>query len=199
MDHSYPPGSEALDAALAWLAHHPATQRNLASKLVRHFVADQPPPAAVARIAAVLRDTGGDLKAAALALTRLPEAWQPLTKLRSPADYVLAVVRAMDLPTARRPQVREGMAGLGQAVLNAPLPNGWPDTAQDWSSPEAMMRRIDWAYAAAGRGAGLNPVEVAENTLGPLLDAATSSEIARAGSRREAMTLLFSAPAFQRR
>jgi len=122
-----------------------------------------------------------------------------MTELRGPADYVLAVTRAMDLPVERRPRVREVMAGLGQPLFNAPLPNGWPDTAADWSSPEAMMRRIDWACAAAARADGLDPMTVADNTLGPLLAQGTRSEIARAGSRREAITLLFSAPEFQRR
>jgi len=199
MGRSYPEGAAALDQALAWLAAHPSTLRSLATKLVRHFVADDPPQAAVTRIETVLRETGGDLKAASLALIRLPEAWAPMAKLRGPADYVLAVTRAMDLPVERRPRVREVMAGLGQPLFNAPLPNGWPDTAADWSSPEAMMRRIDWAYAAAARAAGLDPMTVADNTLGPLLAQGTRTEIARAGSRREAITLLFSAPEFQRR
>ena len=95
------------------------------------------------------------MKAAALALVGLPQAWVRLSKLRSPADYVLAVVRAMDLPAANRPRMREVMGTLGQGVMNAPLPNGWPDTARDWASPEAMMQRIDWAHAVAARGGGV--------------------------------------------
>ena len=199
MGQTYPRGAAALKAALGWLARHPATCRNLATKLVRHFVADDPPPAAVARIAAVLAATEGDLRQAALALIELPQAWQPLTKLRSPADQVLAVMRAMDLPTARRPPVRQAMAALGQPFMAAPLPNGWPDTAADWAGPEAMMRRIDWAHSMAARGGGLDPAEVAENALGPLLGTATRREVMRAGSRREALTLLFTSPEFMRR
>ena len=37
------------------LARHPATARHIATKLVRHFIADEPPAAAVDRIAAVFR------------------------------------------------------------------------------------------------------------------------------------------------
>ncbi|MCC6718938.1 MAG: DUF1800 domain-containing protein [Acetobacteraceae bacterium] len=199
MGQTYPQGPAALDAVLGWLARHPATLHNLAGKLVRHFVADDPPAAAVARVAAVLRESDGDLKAAALAVTRLDEAWVPLAKLRSPAEYVLAVVRAMDLAPGSRPQLRGAMAALGQAVMNAPLPNGWPDTAADWASPEAMMRRIDWAYGVAGRGGGLDAMAVGARALGPLLGAATRDAMARAGSRRDALALLFTAPEFQRR
>ena len=199
MGQSIAEGPGGLDQALGFLAAHPATQRNLAVKLVRHFVADDPPEPAVRRIAAVLAETDGDLKAAALALVGLPQAWVRLSKLRSPADYVLAVVRAMDLPAANRPRMREVMGTLGQGVMNAPLPNGWPDTARDWASPEAMMQRIDWAHAVAARGGGLDPMQVGEASLGPLLAEATRDAMARAGSRREALAMLFASPEFQRR
>ena len=73
----FPPGEEGGVAALHFLANHPATHRFLATKLVRHFVADEPPPDAVRRIEGVLRDTGGNLGAAAAALITLDAAWQP--------------------------------------------------------------------------------------------------------------------------
>lgn len=194
-----PAGPEGLEVALGFLARHPATLRNLATKLVRHFVADEPPAPAVARVEQVLRETDGDLKAAALAVAGLPQAWEPLTKLRGPFDYAVAVARAMDLPVGNRPRLRESIAGLGQPVMNAPLPNGWPDMARDWAGPEAMMRRVDWAWGVAARGAGLEPMAVAEQALGPLLGEATRGEMMRAGSRREALALLFAGPEFQRR
>ena len=199
MGRRYPAGEQGGVAALRWLAAHPATLRNLAVKLVRHFTADVPPEAAVARIEAGLRQSGGDLNAASRALIAMPEAWQPLTKLRPPIDYVIAVLRALDLPAARRPDVLAAIAGLGQPLHTAPLPNGWSDQAVDWAAPEAMMRRVDWAYGVAARAAALDPVTAAQNSLGPLLPVGTREQIARAGSQREAMTLLLASPEFQRR
>jgi uncharacterized protein (DUF1800 family) len=199
MGQSFPPGEQGGVAALTWLSQHPATHRHLATKLVRHFVADDPPADAVTRVEAVLRNSHGDLRAAALELTRLPQAWTPLTKLRSPAEYVIAALRALDLPADRRPDARGIMAGLGQPFLTAPLPNGWPDTAADWAGPESMLRRVDWAYSVAARAGGLDPVTVADASLGPLLPAATAEQIRRAGSKREAFTLLLASPEFQRR
>ena len=200
MGRSFPHGRGGALEAFDFLAHHPATYHNLATKLVRHFVADDPPPDAVAKVAAVLKETGGDLKAAAKAVLHLPAAWTPLAKLRDPFDYVIAVLRAMDLPKEKRPpQVARVMAGLGQPPLSAPLPNGWPDTAVEWSGGEAVMRRIDWAYAVAGRGAELEAMQVADASLGPLLGTETKEQIRRAGSRRDALALLFGSPEFQRR
>ena len=199
MGRSFPAGEQGGLDALEFLAAHPATTRHLAFKLARHFIADIPPPDAVARIESALISSKGDLKAAALAILDDPKAWQPLTKLRSPFDYTVAVVRALDLPPTNRPDIPGIMAALGQPIHNCPGPNGWPDTAADWAGPEAMMRRLDWSYAVSGRVPGQSPLAVADTSLGPLLPAATRSEIARAGSQREAMTLLLASPEFQRR
>ena len=56
------------EAALADIARHPATAKFIATKFVRHFVADDPPPALVARLMQVFSKSGGDLKALAAAL-----------------------------------------------------------------------------------------------------------------------------------
>jgi uncharacterized protein (DUF1800 family) len=62
-----------------------------------------------------------------------------------------------------------------------------------------MMRRIDWSFAFSGRIGDHDPAAIAEASLGPLLRPATRDAMARAGSRREALTLLLNAPEFQRR
>ena len=186
-------------AALAFLADHPATHRFLATKLVRHFVADDPPPAAVQAIEAVLRDTSGDLGAAAAALVKLDAAWTPNTKLRTPMEYFIASIRALDIPPDQIPNMVGILDGLGQPLWNAPAPNGWPDRAADWAAPEAMLRRIDWASGFAGRIGNRDVAEVSDMTLGPLLRPETRDAIHRAGSRREATALLLTSPEFQRR
>lgn len=198
MGRTFPEGEEGGLAALAFLASHPATHRHLATQLARHFVADDPPRNAVRVVEATLRDTNGDLGAAAGALVAAPEAWQPATKLRSPVDFSVAVLRALDAGEAP-PQALGMMAMLGQPVWAAPQPDGWPDSATEWVSPEAMMRRIDVAYAIAGKADARDATALAEVILGPLLRPATLSAMSRAGSRREALALLFASPEFQRR
>ena len=61
------------------------------------------------------------------------------------------------------------------------------------------MRRIDWAFGFSGRAAALDPAQIADASLGPLLTAATAEQIRRAGSRRDGLTLLFTSPELQRR
>jgi uncharacterized protein (DUF1800 family) len=167
--------------------------------LVSQFVADRPPPDAVRTVEGVLRDSQGDLGAAALAVTELPGAWTPLTKFRTPQDFALAALRLLDLPEDDRPPVQGVFAGLGQPLWNAPLPNGWSDQTSDWASPDGLMRRIDWSYGFAGHVGEQDPMQLAEAALGPLLTQGTATQIQHAGSRRDALTLLFASPEFQRR
>ena len=199
MGHTFPEGEAGGVEALRFLANHPATHRHLARKLTRHFVSDTPSPNAVRAIEAILRDTGGDLGAAAAGLVRVPEAWTPLTKFRAPLDLMVAGFRALAVPPDPPPPFLGVLAGLGQRLWTAPAPNGWPDTAADWSNPEAMMRRLDWSFGFAQRIGDHDPQAIAEATLGPLRRPETAEAMRRAGSRREALTLLLTSPEFQRR
>jgi uncharacterized protein (DUF1800 family) len=199
MGLTFPPGEEGGIAALTWLGNHPVTFRHIATKLVRHFVADDPAPADVDRISAVLRDSHGDLGAAARALVRLPAAWQGLTKVRAPWDYAVAVVRALDLAEDNRPDLLGVMNALGQPFMTAPLPNGWADTASVWTNGELLLRRADWALGVTGRAASADPEDLARNSLGDLLSAETLRAVQHATSRHEALALLVASPEFQRR
>ena len=195
----FPEGEQGGIEALAFFADHPACHTFLATKLVRHFVADEPPPDAVAAIARVLHDTHGDLGAASQALVDLPEAWSKLTKLRSPMDYIAACGRAVEAAPVTTTLAAELMDGLGQPLWTPPLPNGWPDQAEDWAGPEALLRRAELANKVAGRHPDPDPEQVADACLGPYLRPETLRAIRFAGSRRAAMTVLMASPEFMRR
>jgi uncharacterized protein (DUF1800 family) len=201
MGKSYPEGYEGGAAALKWLANHPTTYRRLAEQLVRHFVADEPDPQDVTRIAGVLSDTKGDLKAATLAVTRLPNAWTPLSKFRTPVEYIVAVHRALDfIPASPDDQAKAYSTTeyLGQPFHAAPLPNGWSDSAANWIGGEDLVRRADWAFTMAGRANAPDPAMVAA-ACEPLFSAGTAEQARRAGSRQEGLALLLASPEFMRR
>ncbi|MDE2515608.1 MAG: DUF1800 domain-containing protein [Rhodospirillales bacterium] len=201
MGHSFPAGEAGGVAALRFLADHPATHAALARKLAVHFIADAPPPGAVAALTEMLARTQGDLGAAAAALIARPEAWRPGTKLRAPQDFVFATLRAAGAGPIdpARPYILGALASLGQPLWDAPQPNGWPDRAADWAGPAAMLRRVGWSYGVAGRLHHHDPAEFATATLGAALHPATATAIAHAGSRRDALALFLSSPEFQRR
>jgi uncharacterized protein (DUF1800 family) len=190
------------EAMLRDLAAHPATARHLAAKLVRHFVADDPPPTAVERVARAFLDSGGDLPVVYAALVQSPEVWaQPLAKLKQPIEFIASALRA--LPPAREAKPEAlfiALREMGQRPFFPPSPQGWPDTAAAWASADGLWKRIEWSNALAGRvGTRVDPRAVAEATYGALLSDATRLAIARAESRQQGLALALASPEFQRR
>src|SRR5436190_8747550 len=91
-----PNGVAQGEAVLSDIARHPSTAKFIATKFVRHFVADAPPPALVARLADVFGKSDGDLRQLATALLDSDEAWKaPLTKVRSPYEFLVASGRLL--------------------------------------------------------------------------------------------------------
>ena len=188
-------------SALQDLSVHPRTARHLATKLARHFIADDPPPAAVERITRAFLGSQGDLPTTYRALLAAPESWGPTSlKFKTPADYVYSVYRALALPV---PEERRGLAPfelLGQRSFQPGSPAGWPDTSADWDGSSALLKRIEWASALGQRlGSKVDASKLADASLGAGLTAATRTGIERAQDAAQALTLLLCSPEFMRR
>jgi uncharacterized protein (DUF1800 family) len=183
------------------LARHPATAQHLAAKLVRHFVADDPPADAVTRIARVFLASDGDLAAVSRALIDLDAVWrEPLPKVKTHYEFVVAVHRAFGNLTARPADVVASLRALGQLPFSAPSPQGWGDTARDWIAPEALLRRIEWVRSFAGSvSATLHPARFLDDIIGPVASDATREGAARAPSGDAAIALVLASAEFQRR
>ncbi len=194
-------GMAETEAAITALARHPATARHIATKLARHFIADDPPPAAVQRLAAVYQKSDGDLAALAHALIDAPEAWRdPLAKVKAPQDLVVSLMRATGAVPPDARVLVQSLRILGQTPFAAPSPAGWPDRASDWLSPEALMHRIEWADRAAQRLAGTVSAEaLAQETIAPVAAPATLKAIGSADGPALKLALVFASREFQRR
>ena len=188
-------------SVLADLARHPATARHIATRLARHFIADEPPPGSVDTLARVFARSDGDLPAVYRALIAEAAAWsQPLTKFKTPNDYVISAWRALDLPVGEPLTVPPVFAGQGQRVWSPDSPAGWPDRSADWDGASALMQRLRWADAIGQRvGATVDAVRLAPQILGGTLADSTRDALARAASAAQALTLLLVAPEFMRR
>jgi len=185
-------------AALQMLAAHPATAKHVAWKLARHFISDDPPPAAVAKLEQTFLETRGDLKQMALALIALPEAWDPqYRKLRNPRDLLVASLRlsGADMPL---PRCIGLLRQFGQAPFQPPSPAGWPDRATDWMAPDALRQRIELAYVIAQRTRNApEPMALFDIALGPAARSDTRQAVQRAESRPAALATILAAPEFQ--
>jgi uncharacterized protein (DUF1800 family) len=189
------------EAALADIARHPSTAKFIATKFARHFVADDPPPALVARLQEVFLISDGDLRALATTLVDSNEAWQaPLTKLRSPYEFLVASGRLLArVPDDPGPYLG-GLNLLGQPLWSPAGPNGFPDTNAAWAAPEGMKLRLDISAQIAARvAANIDPRDLLEFAAADAASVETRRTIERAETRQQALALLLMSPEFQRR
>ena len=189
------------EAVLDDLSRHPATARFIATKLVRHFVADDPPPAAVERVAHAFRNSGGDLPHVYAALVEAPEAWDAeMRKFKTPEDFVFSTLRALNVSPRQPEEIVRSFDLLGQRQYVPGSPAGWPDTSKSWDGSDALMHRVLWASRAASRyERGIDPVELAASSLGAYARPETLTALRRASSSSQALALLLMSPEFQRR
>lgn len=186
-------------AVLADLARHPATAHHIAQQLAAHFVADEPPPALVAKLEKTFNGSGGNLKAMAAALVMADESWTPQrTKLKTPAQWIVAALRLTGAGSALPiGAIMGAQAQLGAALWRPPEPNGYSDDEAAWI--DGVPRRLDLANQFASRWASAaDPRDLLENALGPLASPQTRDTVARAESRAQALTLLLMSPEFLR-
>lgn len=183
--------------AIQALCRHPATSRFIADKLVRHFISDTPPPAAVAAVARAFADSEGDLRVTTRALVERPEAWSvDARKFRSPQDWLIAVLRALGI--SRAGPLPALLRQLRHPMWSPPAPNGFGDSAREWADPDSLLNRAELARTIARRvPPGFDPrtlLDVVETAAtDPLRDMLADDAIDNA----ERVALALAAPAFQ--
>jgi uncharacterized protein (DUF1800 family) len=191
-------GVEQGRAVLADLARQPATAQHVATKLVRHFVADEPPPALIELLARRFTETDGDLKEVARALVTAPESLAPERgKLKRPGEWLTAARRATGLPGDIRRNTR-AMTGLGEPLWRPPAPKGFSDESAVWLDglPQRLGIANIYAQNVAERVDTDSLVDVA---LGPLASAETRRTVKASESKPQALAVLLMAPEFLRR
>jgi uncharacterized protein (DUF1800 family) len=192
-------GIEEGERAITNLCRHPSTARFIATKLVTHFVSDEPPAAAVDRIAKAFASTGGDLKVVATALVNETEAWRDdARKFRTPQDWFVAVMRALDVRDLR-PNTPNILRQLHHPLWSPQAPKGFTDGLQEWADPDSLLNRGELARNIArlpGVSAG-DPrllLEVLDAPAGdPIRDLLADSKVSAA----DRIALAIAGPAFQ--
>jgi uncharacterized protein (DUF1800 family) len=208
------------------LAEHPSTAAFVARKLVRRFVSDDPPPTLVDAVAATFRQTHGDIPAVLRTLVGSREfraAAAQRTKVKTPLEFVVSALRAVDARPDGTSNLSRVVARLGQPLFLQPVPTGWPDGAAAWTSSSAFLDRMNIALALgrgqlqgvrvdhdlrfpiAATGHGLAPVVVgsllprfASPRTAEAIDRATTALPPRP-ARALAIAMCLASPEFQRR
>jgi uncharacterized protein (DUF1800 family) len=220
LGHRIAAGGEEQDGleVINILAHHPSTARFISRALAQRFVADDPPPSLVDRMAKTFLKTDGDLRAVMQTMLTSREffsqgAWQ--AKIKTPLEMVVSAVRASGGNTTDSFTLVQKVADMGEPLYGKLEPTGYRDTADAWLSTASVMARINFANAlAAGQVAGVkvdtarfgekDAASIAHDLLHRDASPQTLAAIERGLAGKPAspaviMGLVISSPEFQRR
>jgi len=220
LGHKIPAGRGEQDGldAIDILAHHPSTAKFISRELAQRFVADDPPPALVERMAQTFTKTDGDLRAVMKVMFTSPEflsegAWQ--TKVKSPFELVVSSVRAVGAEASDAFMLVQKIADLGQPLYSKLDPNGYPNTGDAWLSTTGIMGRMNFSASLAmglvpgvkldpSRLAGKDTSAIARDILGRDASPQTQAALTTGLEGKESTppfiaSLVLGSPDFQRR
>ncbi|HEY4129922.1 MAG TPA: DUF1800 domain-containing protein, partial [Gemmatimonadaceae bacterium] len=146
-------GEDVLDI----IAKHPSTARFITTKLARHFVSDDPPPALVDRCAAAFTRTDGDIRETMRCIVRSPEFFSRAAyraKVKTPFELVASALRAMGAPPDTTARYVAQVNALGQPIYGHLTPEGWPDRGDAWMNSGAILNRINFGLRLAAGQVG---------------------------------------------
>ncbi len=154
LGHKIPAGGGVKDGLMVLdiVAHHSATAKFIATKLVRRFVADEPPPALVDRVAQTFTKTDGDIREVLKTIFSSPEfnsADAYRAKVKRPFELAVSAVRTLGGETNGGPQFHQWIARMGQPLYGFQTPNGYSDMAENWVNTGALLERMNFGLALA--------------------------------------------------
>ena len=188
-------------AILHDLSTSPATAQHIATKLARHFIADNPPPSAVDDIALAYMRSQGDLPTVYRALIDTQQAWSPnAVKFKTPWEWTTSALRGLGVSDLGTMQAAPILTQLGQQTWRPGSPAGYDDIAASWAAPDALVRRVEIAQRLSARfGDRTDPRELGQQIMAGSLSDSTALAVSRAESTSTAVALLLVSPDFQRR
>jgi uncharacterized protein (DUF1800 family) len=167
LGHKIPSGGGMKDGLMVLdiLAHHPATAKFIATKLVRHFVSDTPPPALVDRVAAAFTKSDGDIRETLKVIFFSDEFNSPAAyraKIKRPFELVVSAIRAVGADTNGGPGTHQWIARMGEPLYGYQAPTGYSDSAETWVNTGGLLERMNFGLALAGNRVPGTKVDLAK-------------------------------------
>lgn len=155
---------------IEFLADHPNTALNIATKLATKFIADKPSEKVIKDIAAVFTKSKGDLKQVYRAIYKHPDFWKSenqLNKIKTPLEYYVSSARTLGAtisPSLEKfQQLNQFFVQSGQALYRCQPPTGFKATSEFWVSSGALINRINLSLKMANQK--IPQVQFSEATL----------------------------------
>ena len=162
-------------------------------------------------MAAAYGASDGDLMAVYRAMLEHPGAWVPLgQKAKPPFDFMVSALVALDISadeflkiplTDLRNFLVRPLEAMGQPFMQARGPDGWPEAAEDWITPQGLATRIAWSVGVAshmGRRVR-DPRQFLQSTLADAAGENLIRAVARAETVQDGVALVFASAEFNRR
>ena len=152
LGHRIPPGGGFDDGltVLDILARHPSTAHFISVQLARRFIADDPPPSLVNRMAETFRKTDGDLRAVTRTMLTSREFWSEgayQAKVKTPFEMVASAVRATGADVDSAFSLAGELQRLGEPAYRKPEPTGYSSANAEWVSSAGLLERMNFALA----------------------------------------------------
>ena len=153
-------GEKDGEEALKMLANNPHTAKFISTELARHFVADDPPEALVARMAKEYEKTGGDIRSVLETMIYSSEFWSKNAyrdKVKRPLEIVASTARALDADVSVSLPLAQWVGRMGEPLFLCQPPTGYSDKAETWVNTGALLNRLNFALQfASNRMPGIN-------------------------------------------
>ncbi|HLY31934.1 MAG TPA: DUF1800 domain-containing protein [Ktedonobacterales bacterium] len=133
---------------------HPATGAHLAAHLWTFFISDTPSEQDLKPLVDAYYKSNHSIGAMVRALLASPALFDPKTyraRVKSPAEYVVSVLRCMGITPGREELIAmaRAMDNMGQSLFDPPNVAGWPGdkVSGAWVSTQAWMARANFVNA----------------------------------------------------
>ena len=142
------------------LSKSPATARFISTKLARRFVADDPPPELVKRMAETFIASDGDIKEVLHTMVNAKEFWSPAVyrkKKKTPLEFVVSALRATGTQIQNPQPIVQTLNKMGMPLYQMQPPTGYSTKAEAWINSDALLDRLNFATSlTSGNMGGIN-------------------------------------------
>lgn len=143
-------GKEDAEKVLDILAKHPSTAKFISTKLARRFVADNPPPALIERMAKTFQTSRGDIREVMKTMLTSKEFFSVgayRAKVKTPFEMIASAIRATGAQVDYAFPLAKQIADLGEPLYRKVEPTGYPSANAEWMNSASLLGRMNFALA----------------------------------------------------
>jgi uncharacterized protein (DUF1800 family) len=140
-------GMEDGEKVLDILARHPSTARFISRELAQRFVADDPPPMLVDRMAKTFEESDGDIRAVLTSMIAAPEFFSHgayRAKIKSPFEMIVSAVRASGARVDYAMPLANQLNTWGEPLYRKVEPTGYSNAGAEWVNSSALLDRMNF-------------------------------------------------------